>query len=323
MAEHDQAREAIEILSNEKPGALVQAPVQQHETAGMVLAAQAKALVEARFTVAHMKPRDLDVVREKLLRECRRPAFSKGAIYKKPIGKGIEGPSIRLAEAAIQAMGNIVTEAPTIYDDDDKRIMRVSASDMESNVVYSQDVTVMKRVERRSLRDGDVPIRKRTNAQGQTVFLLQATDDEILNTQGALVSKAVRTVALRLVPDWLIDEALDVCRETRAKAMAEDPDAQKRRLFDAFGRVGVRLEEIKSYLGHDGERLSPKEREDLAGIFQAIRDGDTTWREVMDAKDPKEKEQGKEGEKPAGGAPRGAAAVREQIRRGAGEDPAP
>jgi DNA-binding transcriptional MerR regulator len=260
------------------------APAPTSETASTVLAAQAKALVSARFEIAIRQPRDIDAVRERLLRECQRPSFAAVAIYRKPIGEGVEGPSIRFAEAAIQAMGNLAIDTPAIYDDAEKRILRVTVADMETNVVHSKDVTIMKRVERNRLGEGQIAIRTRVNSKGRTVFLVEATDDEILNQENALVSKALRTTGLRLVPGWLIDEAMVIVRATRAKGDAADPDAAKRKLLDAFRSVGVSAEQIKEWLGHPADTLAPAELEELRGIYTALRDGDTTWKEVMDAK---------------------------------------
>jgi hypothetical protein len=255
------------------------------ETASTVLAAQAKALVSARFEIALRQPRDIDAVRERLLRECARPSFAQVAIYRKPVGEGIEGPSIRFAEAAIQAMGNLAIDTPAIYDDAEKRILRVTVADVETNVVHSKDVTIMKRVERQRLAEGQVPIRSRVNSRGKTVHLVEATDDEILNTENALVSKALRTTGLRLVPGWLIDECMAAVRATRQRGDAADPDAAKRKLLDAFRAVGVTAEDVKAWLGHPADALAPAELEELRGIYTALRDGDTTWREVMDARE--------------------------------------
>jgi hypothetical protein len=284
------------------------------ETAGMVLAAQAKALVEARFTIALKKPRDIDVVREKLLRECARPSFAEVAIYHKPVGEGIEGPSIRFAEAAIQAMGNLAIDTPTIYDDGEKRIMRVTVSDMETNVTHSKDVTIMKRVERNRLGDGQVPLRQRVNSRGRVVYLVEATDDEILNAENALVSKALRTTGLRLVPGWLIDECMRKVREVR-EAGGQDPDAQRRKLFDAFASVNISADKVKEWLGHDGSALTAKERSELFGIYTALKDGDTTWREVMDEREAKAEKPADPAAAPTAEPPKkGAAAVKAAIK---------
>jgi hypothetical protein len=271
-----------------KPGTTALGTVPQVQMAAeqtaIVLAAREKALVEARYVVALRMPRDIDVVRLALEKECKRPSFAKAARYHKPIGKGIEGPSIRFAEAAIQAMGNVTVDTPTITEDAEKRVMRVTVTDIERNASYSQDVVVRKAVERRKTRDGDAVIRSRTNSSGQTVYLIEATDDEILNQQNALISKAIRTLGLRLVPGWLIDECMALVKRTLADEDAKDPDLARRKLFDAFDSVGVSPEQVKEWLGTDGQKLTPKERETLLGIYNALRDGEITWREVMDAR---------------------------------------
>jgi hypothetical protein len=255
------------------------------ETASSAMAQQAAAIVQARYIMAERHPRDLDVVREKLRKECTRPSFAEVARYNKPVGKkGITGPSIRFAEAALRCMTNIVVETITIYDDETKRIVQVSVTDLEANVPYSQSVTVEKTVERSSAKPGDVVVRQRLNSYNKPVYVLQATDDDILNKQNALISKAIRTLGLRLVPGDIIDECMDLVLETQKKKDAEDPDTAKRKLFDAFGSQGVSAAQIKEWLGHAGNNLTPKEMADLRGLYAALRDGETTWREVMEAR---------------------------------------
>lgn len=258
------------------------------DTAATAVAAQAKALVEARYIMALRRPRDMDVVREKMLKECARPSFAAVARYVKPIGqdrsKWPTGPSIRFAEAAVRNMTNITVETMTVYDDREKRIVRVQVTDLEANVPYSQDITIAKTIERRKKKDGDTVISTRTNSYGDTVYILEATDDDIINKQQALISKAVRTLGLRLIPGDIVDECMDQVMVTQKNADAEDPDAAKRKLFDAFGTLGVRAEQIKEFLGHDGASLSPKELSDLRALFAAIRDGEASWRDVMDNK---------------------------------------
>ena len=282
---------------------------QSYETAGMVLAAEAKALVEARITVALKRPRDIDLTRQKLMREAQRPSFAEAAIYRKPVGQGIEGPSIRFVEQAIAALTNIEVTSPTIYDDAEKRIVRVIVADLETNTSFAQDVTITKTVERNGIRDGDEVLRTRQNKQGKTVYIKKATDDEILNTQGALVSKAVRTLGLRLIPGWLVDEVLDEVRKTR-ESDAGDPDAAKRKLFDSFAKIGVDAAQLKAYLGHDGAAINARERQELLGLFNALKDGETSWREVMDARAPQTADEKAKGA--AGGA---AEKVKEHIAK--------
>lgn len=256
------------------------------DTAATAVAAQAKALVEARYIMALRRPRDMDVVRERMLKECMRPSFAAVARYVKPIGqdrnKWPSGPSIRFAEAAVRNMTNITVETMTVYDDREKRIVRVTVTDLEANVPYSQDITIAKTVERRKKKDGDTVISTRSNSYGDTVYILEATDDDIINKQQALISKSIRTLGLRLIPGDIVDECMDQIMVTQANSDAQDPDSAKRKLFDAFGTLGVRAEQLKEYLGHDASTLAPKEIADLRALYAAIRDGESSWREVMD-----------------------------------------
>ena len=61
------------------------------ESAANAMATQQKAIVEARSKLALALPRDLDLVRQKMLKDASRPSFANVAIYHKPVGNGIEG----------------------------------------------------------------------------------------------------------------------------------------------------------------------------------------------------------------------------------------
>lgn len=300
-------------------------PIALRETTASARAAQAKALVEARYTVALARPRDIDVVRQKMLKECRRPRFADVARYNKPVGNGITGPSIRFAEMAIRCMGNITIETEVVFEDDEKRIVKVSVTDLEANVPYSQDVALDKTVERRTAKRGDEVIRSRLNKQGETVHIIRATDDEILNKANALISKAVRTLGLRLVPGDLVEECMDEVVHVQKDRDAQDPDAAKRAIYDNFAALGITVDQLKAYLGHDAANLTPKELTDLRGLYAALRDGETSWREIMDsrapAKDPPGADPGATTQQ-ASDAPRGGnAGLRSRMQRNAAPAP--
>lgn len=258
------------------------------ESAAIAMATQQKAIVEARYKMALARPRDLDLVRQKMLKDASRPSFATVAIYHKPVGNGIEGPSIRFVESAIRNMTNILTETSTVSEDDERRVIRVAVSDLETNTYFSQDVTVTKTVERRKLPQGEKPIRVRANSNGQPIFILHATDDEILNKQNALISKAVRTLGLRLIPGDLVDEALLEIKKTMAQQDRQDPDAAKHRIIDAFAQLGVSVEALKEFVGHELSALTPNEIQLLRTTYTSIKDGETSWKAVMDDKAEKE-----------------------------------
>lgn len=282
--------EKTPAIINPTESALPVAAQSASESAALAMAAQQKAVVEARYKMALARPRDLDSVRQNMLKDARRPSFASVAIYHKPVGKGIEGPSIRFVEAAIRNMTNILTETSTISEDEERRVIRVAVSDLETNTYFSQDVTVTKTVERSKLPQGEKPIRVRTNSYGKPVYILHGTDDDILNKQNSLISKAVRTLGLRLIPGDLVDEALYYVRQTMAKQDAADPDAAKNRIIDAFAQLGVPVEALKDFLGHELSSIDPAELQLLRSTYSAIKDGETTWKAVMDDKAEKEAE---------------------------------
>lgn len=262
--------------------------VRAAETAVSAAAAQAQAAIQARYVMAMKNPRDLDNVRVRLLAECRRPSFADVARYRKPIGgKAIEGPSIRFAEAAIRCMTNVLSETYVIYNDSESRIVRVSVTDLEANVSYPTDIVIEKTVERSFVKDGQTVISQRMNSQGKITYLVPATEDDLLNKQNALVSKALRTNGLRVVPGDIVDECMSEVVRVQLDRDAKDPDAAKKKVIDGFAGLNIMPTDLKAYLGHEVAQISPAELAELRAVFVSIRDGETTWRDVLEHKSGK------------------------------------
>ncbi|SCU75570.1 conserved hypothetical protein [Cupriavidus necator] len=256
------------------------------ETASTAVAAQAKAMVEARYIMAMQRPRDWDQVRQTLLRECRRPSFAhnKSAYYRKPIGQGVEGLGIRFVEVALRCMTNVLVETTMIFEDDAKEVHRVSVTDLESNLTYPLDVRVSKTVERSKPSDDGSYISVRKNSYNKPVYTVPANDDDLLNKRAALISKAIRTLGLRIIPGDMQDEAEDIIKAVRMDEAARDPDAERKKIADAFAGIGVKAADLVAYLGHALDNCSPTELVDLRGIYGAIKDGEATWKSVMENK---------------------------------------
>lgn len=271
------------------PQALAMIPQQSYaleQTVSAALEAQVRAQVQARYTLAISKPRDLDQVRQRILKECRRPGFAEVAMYSKPVGRSkIEGLSIRFAEMAQRNMTNIAADSMVIYEDRTQRIVRVTVTDVEANVPLSVDVTVSKTVERSSHNDREV-LGTRQNSSGRTTYIVACTDDELLVKQNALLSKAKRNLILALLPGDIADEAKQVAIETQRDRDKQDPDTQRRRVFDAFAEIGITPPEIKEYLGREAGSADLPE---LRGLYQALKQGEIRWRDLMDEKRDGEK----------------------------------
>lgn len=261
----------------------------QAETAGAALAAQARAMVEARFVMALRKPRDWDEVRAKLLRACDRPGFAGSATektfgaawYRKPIGEGIEGFSIRFAEEAVRCMGNVDVQTVTVYDDDTKRICMVTVTDLENNSGYQASFTFNKTVERRSLKDGEKALSVRVGSFGKPVYTMPATDDDVFTKQQALASKLIRNGVLRVLPGDIQAVCRDRILAIRQGDIAKDLDGARLKLVDAFGALNILPTNLKELLGHELTLATPAEIDDLRALYKALKAGETTWADAV------------------------------------------
>jgi hypothetical protein len=252
------------------------------------LAAQAEAEVKARYVMALQRPRNMMDARSKLLTICADPVFADVAIYRKPIGGGkppVEGLSIRFAESALRAVGNIMLSKGTVvYDDAEKRILRVTGTDLEANITESVDVIIEKTVERKFLKEGQRALKTRMNSYGELVHLVPAGEGELLTKQKAEVSKAKREVLLGLIPGDILDECKRRIRKTQEDRDASDPKAALKTICDVFAVIGIRPSDLDQYLGHSTEAASPSEIAELRAVYVAAKDGEATWPEIMAAK---------------------------------------
>lgn len=262
---------------------------QRHETASTAIATKARAAIEARYVMALQRPRDEDDVRVKLLNECKRPGFAKKAFYSIPrkgaIGRltgdrgRVEGLSVRFAETAIRIAGNISQSTTILYDDPFKRMINVAAIDLETNAVYERDLIVEKTVERRQPGEEDQVLERRTNSDGEIVYVIACTEAELLVKEANLVSRTFRTEAIRFIAADTVEECERQVVATVRQADAKDPDAARKELADAFATLAVEPSALKSYLGHELAASSPAELTQLRALYAAIREGAVTWSE--------------------------------------------
>lgn len=279
---------------------------QRAEMAAIAVAAAARAEVEAGYILAAQHPRDEENSRVKILNVCKNLKFSETAIYRKPVGKikkgndwvqnYVEGLSIRFAEEAIRLWKNIKTIQKTIYDDNMQRIVNVLVIDLETNASYSKEIIIEKTVERKNATGRDV-IGERINSSGERVFIVIATEDEIMIKEAALASKTIRNNALRLIPDYIITEAMETIRSTVKSGIDKDPEAAKRSMVDSFASIRVLPGQIADYLGHPVDDMTSDEIITMKELFNTIKEGSITWAEAVEIKNevPKTAEVVKEG----------------------------
>jgi hypothetical protein len=270
------------------------------------MVAKARADVEAACIMAKRWPRNMNDVRQDVVAECNRPGFAAVALYAKPVGSKLnettrkwekqfaEGLSIRFAEVAMRCMGNMEATSETIYSDNSVEMIRVTVIDYERNSRWKRDISVPRTVERKQLKKGQKPLGERLNSYGDRVFIVEATDSEVAVKAAAEISKAVRTLILRVVPGNLQDEAKALVKAVAARKDAQDPAAARNKMFDAFAAIGVKPSALEEWLGHGTDSISPAEVEELRQVHTAIKEGETSWADAL-----KEAKTERDGDAPA------------------------
>ena len=271
---------AVDVVSNVKAFSSEEQKLSM-ELAATQVAAAAKAEVESAYIMALRKPRNEEDARTRIVGRCKNPIFAESAMYSKPVGNTqIKGLSVRFAEEMLRLWGNIKTLQNVIYEDNFKRLIKVTVIDLESNASYSSEVTIQKIVERKNSKGGEV-LGERINTYGQKVFIVVATEDEMQQKAGALVSKMRRNNGLMLIPSHIKVEAEEQIKATIKDGVNKDPEAHKRKVVDGFASIGVRAADLEKYLGHSLSSLSPAELQELRDVYNAIKDGEATWADYM------------------------------------------
>lgn len=271
-----------------------------YELAPAADAAAAAREVETRILTAKKWPRSVEQFREDLLHDCRRPGFASIALFNKPVGRQrnpdtnewedqvVTDVSIRFMETALQYYGNIYVQARIPFENEKQVKLGVGVMDLQHNTAYYQEAIIPKVVERREIKKGRKSIGTRVNTYGDTVHLVEATDMEVRNLVGAERSKLIRDQGKKLIPRDILDEARAVIDQTLADENAKDPDSAKKRVLDRFAAVGVSATDLMSYLNRPIESLTPRDLQDLGKLYNALREGEVSWADVVRPQEPTE-----------------------------------
>lgn len=185
-----------------------------------------------------------------------------------------------MAEEMGRLWKNLYVKKTVLYDDQLKRMCNVTVLDLESNLSYSNDFTINKTVERKSYKDRTL-LEERINSRGEKIGIVVATEDETFVKESSQASKEIRTGILRLIPEWLKEDAMGVVFATQDAGAAEDPQAKRREMLDKMASLGVTPIQIESWLEHSISTINPAELVKLQNMANTIRDGQATWAEYM------------------------------------------
>jgi len=262
---------------------------------------QAVTEIKLAAQLAMMMPRDVAYATDVLLELCEDPVFADEAIWEKKQGKKkdensgqwvdnyIDGFSIRFVEEAIVTLRHfrstvtIVLETQGDGRTPGQRTVAVSVWDCQSNASHSDQIHILKIVERTSAqyRESDIAY-ERINSEKKVVFGLHATHAEVKTMQAAEVSKMIRTLALRLIPSKLKRICYQRCLVTILKEVQQDLPKSRKATLTAFAGIKVSREMLEDYLGISFDSTTAEQITTLQNVGKAIKAGETTWKEFSE-----------------------------------------
>lgn len=256
------------------------------DPAAVAASEEAKATIQMAYMLARAQPREVMAARSKILDACKRPGFAEKAEYRRPVGGGktATGASIRFAEEMVRCWRNVMVRQTVVYEDDTVRRVMVTAIDLENNIMLPLEIVVPKIVERRSVPKDRHVLRTRTNSTGDTVYVVEATPDEVNVSVASQASRAFRNGVMRLFPSDVVEEAMEACRATMRNTTAKDPQAAVKKLVDRFSDYGVTPSHLAKFLGHPVDGATVDELEELRAAGVAMSSEGVTWAEIMVAK---------------------------------------
>lgn len=247
------------------------APVAAQNVEMAASVGRAVAEVKASMLCAKQFPRDEVAAFSRLMKSCKRPGLAEASTYEyERGGTKVVGPSIRLAEAAAQAWGNLTfgiieVEQRKGEDGVGESVIEAYAHDLETNTRQ------VKRFHVRHVRDTRNGSKLLTD--GRDVY-------ELVANQGA---RRLRACILGVIPGDVIDSALDECEKTMKGANTEPLADRIRKMISMFGEIGVSQDAIEKKLCHKVDACSEQEVARLAKVYRAIKDGMTTPAEQFPA----------------------------------------
>lgn len=246
---------------NQNPQFTIEAPERELSAIESI----SRAEVDSQISTAKKYPRQLSVVKQKMLSFATLDQeTAAGCFYTLPgrrggDGKAIQGPSIRMAEIAISTYQNLRAGARIIADDGKIITAQGVCHDLENNVC------VMVETKRRvTTKDGN-----------------RYSDDMVVTTGNAACSIALRNATFRVVPLALVKPIYEAAK----KVAIGDAKTLVSRRADAmahFTKMGIAKERIFAAVGAKAlDDIGLEQLENLIGYANAIRDGETSIDEAF------------------------------------------
>lgn len=227
------------------------------EAEGILATDQARAVaeVQAALVIAASRPRNELRARDRLLQACQRVNLASGALYQYSRGgTAISGPSIRLAEAAARAWGNMTYGFRELSRRTGESECEAYAWDLETNT--------------KAVRQFSVRHRRDTKKGGYDL-----TDErDIYELMANQAQRRVRAAILEIIPGDIMEDAVAECEKTMKANVGNITEAAAK-LVQAFADMGIPREAVEKRLGHRIDAIQPAQIIAFRKIYASIKDG--------------------------------------------------
>lgn len=225
--------------------------------------------VQAALTIAKACPRDEKRAMDRILNACQRPGLAEVAVYEYSRGGSrIAGPSINLAKAMAAAWGNLEFGIRELKQEDGVSTMQAYAWDMETNTREKREFQV--KHERHSRRG---------------ITKLEDPRD-VYETTANLGARRMRACILSLIPEDIIESAVEQCNQTM-KASADTSVEGQGKLLKGFTELDISKEQIEGLIQRRLDSITPAQVVKLRNIYRSIKDGISTPSEWFETVKPK------------------------------------
>lgn len=237
-------------------------PVSAAQALGSMSAEEARAVakVKAQFYVAKTSPRDVNERLNAIKKLCKNPDVAANSEFSFPRGgQTVRGPNIRIAELIASMWHNFEYGITEINRGQGSSLCEAYAIDMESNTAYRMQYVVPHRRDKND-RSGD----------GTTVDL--KTDRDIYEMIANMGSRRVREAILRVIPTFVVEAAMEVCRATKLETDQREPLADRiPKSLQAWASIGVTPAMIAAWLKCPVKDMLEQQYQDLKEIYKTIK----------------------------------------------------
>ena len=224
-----------------------------------------KANVDTQVSTAKQYPRDITrALNNSIVMATIDQQTAQTMGYALPRGgKPITGPSVHLAKLIVSNWGNIRAEAKVVQITESQVVSRGTCWDLENNVATAFEV-------RRSIK----------GKNGQ-----RFTDDMITVVGNAANAIAYRNAVFSVIPKAITDKVYQAAQHCITGDLSDDAKLLQRRtqcLKFFNDEYGISEAEVVKLCGKQTvNQIRGEEIALLIGIYQSLKDGDTTVEEIM------------------------------------------